>query len=193
MSVSLRKEEKEKKKKECLCTETGDEKRQTCISQKKYPKLSYVGAKEKRDFGHPGSISPTFYSKVLRVKIQKAQKIQSSHQFFCAFGTCACKSYTYYVGEIDPLPHDDDIFALDTLLKHPTRGGGWVHAPLLTTLANFTNILAQSSHCFESVVNVLQPTVSPIKLCPTLPIHISKSYNQLFTLYVLCCIPYRTA
>ncbi len=32
------------------------------------------------------SISSTFYGQLLRVQIPKAQKIQSSCQFFCAFG-----------------------------------------------------------------------------------------------------------
>ncbi len=38
------------------------------------------------------SISPTFYGQLLRTQIPKAPKIKSSHQSFCAFKICGCKS-----------------------------------------------------------------------------------------------------
>jgi len=39
------------------------------------------------------SISPILYEELLHVQIPKAQKIQSSHQSFCAFGLCQRKSF----------------------------------------------------------------------------------------------------
>ncbi len=41
---------------------------------------------------HLGWISPTFYTQLLSAQIPKTQKIQSSCQSFCAFGTCTRKS-----------------------------------------------------------------------------------------------------
>jgi len=46
---------------------------------------------DRRETDH-GSISPTFYEQLLRAYISKAQKGQSSHQSYSAFGIYARKS-----------------------------------------------------------------------------------------------------